>query len=49
MAFANSARACWPDWRRRSMFIVVGFCSTMVLPSSIGDTDRGQNTLSTIL
>ena len=28
---ANSARVCWPDLIRRSMFIVVGFCSTIVL------------------
>ena len=27
---ANSARVCWPDLIRRSMFIVVGFCSTIV-------------------
>ena len=30
---ANSARVCWPDLIRRSMFIVVGFCSTIVRES----------------
>lgn len=38
----SAARVFWPDFRRRSMFIVVGFCSTIGVYLLLGLVDCGR-------